>query len=145
MRWLLGILAVLGLALALQAGLVAFAGYVLLGVFLLSRFLARTWIASLDADRELVTEPREVGEETEVQVRVRNTGKLLIPWVLAEDLLPDRALRKPAPAVTIKGSRLRVLFLRAGGTKLLKYRVTFQRRGYYAIGPLAVETGDVFG
>jgi uncharacterized protein (DUF58 family) len=145
MRWLLGILILVGLALALQAGLVAFAGYVLLGVFLLSRYLARNWIAELAAEREVDTEPREVGEETEVLVRVRNEGKLLIPWVLTEDLLPDRALRKPSPAVTIKGSRLRVLFLRAGSTKVVKYKITFNRRGYFAIGPLALETGDVFG
>ncbi len=145
MKWFLGIFALIGLALALQAGLVAFAGYVLLGVFLLSRYLAKNWIVSLAAERVVNTEPREVGEETEVLVRVKNEGNLVIPWVLAEDLLPDRALRKPAPAVTIKGSRLRVLFIRSGSTKLLKYKITFTRRGYYAIGPLALETGDVFG
>ena len=145
MRWFLGIFLLIGLALALQAGLVAFAGYVLLGVFLLSRYLAKNWIASLAAEREVDTEPREVGEETEVLVQVKNEGKLLIPWVLTEDLLPDRALRKPAPALTIKGSRLRVLFLRSGTSKLLKYKITFTRRGYYAIGPVALETGDVFG
>ena len=39
-RWLVVIVALIGLALALQAGLVAFAGYVLLGVYLLSRYLA---------------------------------------------------------------------------------------------------------
>ena len=38
-RWVIGILALIGLALALQAGLVAFAGYVILGVLLLSRLL----------------------------------------------------------------------------------------------------------
>ncbi|HEY2786804.1 MAG TPA: DUF58 domain-containing protein [Fimbriiglobus sp.] len=145
MRWFVGIFLLIGLALALQAGLVAFAGYVLLGVFLLSRYLARNWIASLAAEREVNTEPREVGEETDVLVRVKNEGKLVIPWVLAEDLLPNRALRKPSPAVTIKGSRLRVLFLRSGSTKLVKYKITYTRRGYYAIGPVAVETGDVFG
>ena len=40
-RWLWVIFAVLGLALVLRAGLVAFAGYVLLGVYLLSRYLAK--------------------------------------------------------------------------------------------------------
>ena len=47
--------------------------------------------------------------------------------------------------MTVKGGRLRVLFIRGGGTKTLKYRLTFDARGYYQIGPTFVETGDVFG
>src|SRR5688572_2496121 len=110
MRWFLGILFLLGLALALQAGLVAFAGYVLLGVFLLSRFLARSWIANLAADRTCDAAPREIGETADVTVRVRNDGNLLIPWVLTEDLIPEPAVVQKR--VTFKGSRLKVLFLR---------------------------------
>ncbi|HEY2908926.1 MAG TPA: hypothetical protein VGI99_01705 [Gemmataceae bacterium] len=43
MIWFLIAAFIIGLALALQAGLVAFAGYVLLGDYLISRFLARRW------------------------------------------------------------------------------------------------------
>src|SRR3954468_7331397 len=108
MRWFLGILFLLGLALALQAGLVAFAGYVLLGVFLLSRFLARSWVAALAADRECDPRPREIGESADVTVRVRNTGRLAVPWVLTEDLIPEQAVLQKR--VTFKGGRLKVLF-----------------------------------
>ncbi len=134
---------ILFLALALQAGLVAYAGYVLLGVFALSRWLARTWVANLDATCELHVEPREIGDTIEVIATVRNTGSLMIPWVLAEHAVPESAitLRK----VHIVGRRLRVLFLRGGGSARVKYRVTFNRRGYYQFGPLFLETGDVFG
>jgi uncharacterized protein (DUF58 family) len=143
MRWFIGIIALLGLALALQAGLVAFAGYVLLGVFLLSRYLARSWIQNLCAERECDTQPREIGESAEVVVRVRNMGRLVIPWVLTEDLIPEQAILQKR--VRFKGSRLRVLFLRGGAAKAIKYRLTFVLRGYYQIGPTFVETGDVFG
>lgn len=143
MRWLIGILFLLGLALALQAGLVAFAGYVLLGVFLLSRFLARTWVASLAADRECDTRPREIGESADVTVRVRNMGGLPVPWVLTEDLIPEQAILQKR--VTFKGGRLRVLFIRGGGVKTIKYKLTFELRGYYQLGPTFLETGDVFG
>ncbi len=145
MRWFIGIVAVLGLALVLQAGLVAFAGYVLLGVFLLSRFLAREWIANLSAEREVDHTPKEVGESVEVVVRVRNSGKWPIAWVLVEDMLPDPALRAKPPKLTAKGSRIRVMFLPAGKAKPVKYRLTFDSRGYFPVGPCVAETGDVFG
>jgi uncharacterized protein (DUF58 family) len=143
MRWFFGILFLLGCALALQAGLVAFAGYVLLGVFLLSRYLARSWITNLSAERECDTRPREIGETADVTVRVHYAGKIAIPWVLTEDLIPEQAIVQRR--VTFKGGRLRVLFIRGGGTKTLKYKLTFELRGYYQIGPTFLETGDVFG
>lgn len=143
MRWFLGIFVLLGVALALQAGLVAFAGYVLLGVFVLSRYLARSWIADLAAERTVDTAPREIGDSVDVRVVVRNTGKLLVPWVLVEDLLTEAAILQRR--VSVKGGRLRVLFIRAGGKAEVKYKITFRLRGYYQIGPLFAETGDVFG
>lgn len=143
MRWYFGILGLLGLALALQAGLVAFAGYVLLGVFLLSRFVAKAWITHIAAERAVNVSPREIGESTDVRVTIRNTGKLVIAWMLAEDMIPESATIQRR--LTLKGSRLKVLFIRADGESELKYKLTFNLRGYYQIGPLFVETGDVFG
>jgi uncharacterized protein (DUF58 family) len=35
--------------------------------------------------------------------------------------------------------------LARGETESLKYQVTFRQRGYYQLGPLLLETGDVFG
>ena len=74
MIWFLAIVFLLGLALALQAGLVAFAGYVLLGAYLVSRYLARRWAANLSADRACDATPREIGESAEVVVTLRNRG-----------------------------------------------------------------------
>jgi uncharacterized repeat protein (TIGR01451 family) len=144
MIWLLVVLFLIGLALAVQAGLVAFAGYVLLGVYLFSRFLARRWAEDLAAQRQCDSSPREVGDSLEVIVTLRNTGRLPILWVLVEDLLPERALRKPA-RITVKGKRIQVANLRTGQTKPIKYKVLFELRGYYPIGPAMLETGDVFG
>lgn len=144
MIWFVVILFLIGLALALQAGLVAFAGYVLLGVYLISRYLARRWAEDLAAERKCDASPREVGESLEVVVTLRNTGTLPILWVLVEDLIPEHALRRPT-RLSIKGKRLHVVNLRPKQTKPIKYRVTFEMRGYYPIGPTALETGDVFG
>src|SRR5688500_9233147 len=84
MIWLFVLLLLIGVAVALKAGLVAFAGYVLLGVYLLSRWLARRWVHDLSARRECDSAPREVGESTEVTVTLTNTGALPVAWVLVE-------------------------------------------------------------
>jgi uncharacterized protein (DUF58 family) len=145
MVWFVVIAVLIGLALALQAGLVAFAGYVLLGVYLLSRYLARRWVTDLSAVRECDTGAREIGESAEVRVTLTNTGSIPIPWVLVEDLLPESALKQKPARLGVKGKRLQVANLRGGQTKSVKYRVTFEKRGYYPIGPTVLETGDVFG
>jgi uncharacterized protein (DUF58 family) len=145
MIWFLVIVFLLGLALALQAGLVAFAGYVLLGVYLLSRFLARRWVHDLNAQRKCESTPREIGESTEVVVTLSNSGGIPILWVLVEDLLPDISVRQKPARMSVKGKRVQVVALRGGQTKTLKYTVTFLMRGYYPIGPTLLETGDVFG
>ena len=62
-RWPLVVVALLAVSLALKAGLVAFAGYVLIGVYLLSRYLAKQWTQNLSVERTAgVTEPLQVGD-----------------------------------------------------------------------------------
>jgi uncharacterized repeat protein (TIGR01451 family) len=124
--------------------LVAFAGYVLLGVYLISRFLARRWADDLAAERTCDSHPREIGDTLEVAVTLRNTGGLPILWALVEDVLPEGALRKPA-RISVKGKRIQVVNLGPRQTKPIKYKVLFELRGYYPIGPSMLETGDVFG
>lgn len=145
MIWLVVILILIGLAIALKAGLVAFAGYVLLGVYLLSRYLARRWVHDLAAERSCDATPREIGESTEVAVTLTNKGGLPILWVLVEDLIPDLSLRQKPVRMAVKGKRLQVASLGARQSKTVKYSVTFQMRGYYPLGPTLLETGDVFG
>lgn len=145
MIWFLAIALMLGVAIALQAGLVAFAGYVLLGVYLVSRYLARRWVHDLQAERHCDAAPREIGESTEVSVTLTNTGGLPILWVLVEDLVPDLSLRQKPPRLSVKGKRVQVAGLGARKTKTVRYAVTFLMRGYYPVGPTLLETGDVFG
>lgn len=145
MIWVLALALLLGVALALQAGLVAFAGYVILGVYLLSRYLAKQWVTHLTADRKCDAAPREVGEATEVTITLTNTGKLGIPWVLVEDLIAEHTLRQRPPRLAVKGKRIQLVQLKGGRSKTIKYRVVFEMRGYYPLGPVVLETGDVFG
>lgn len=145
MWWFVVLFVLIGVAIALKAGLVAFAGYVLLGVYLLSRYLARRWVHNLSATRTCDATPREVDESTEVKVTLTNTGAIPIAWVLVEDLVPDFAVKARTPRLTVKGKRVHVVTLRGQQTKTIKYTVTFAMRGYYPLGPTLLETGDVFG
>jgi Protein of unknown function DUF58 len=145
-RLFLLLAAVLVAALVLQAGLLAFAMYVLIGVLLLSRSLAKKWVGSLEAVRECAaTEPVEVGATVEVKVRLVNTGRTRVAWVLVEDLFPEHYLRQKPPRVRIKGRRMRLCSVPGGGSAVLKYEVECDTRGYYQLGPTLLETGDLFG
>ena len=144
-RWLLAAAALILLALALKAGLVAFAGYAVLGVLLFSRYLAKSWIANVEAERSFEPGQREIGDVLEVTVKLKNTGRLPIGWMLLEDMLPEHAFRLRPAKITVKGRRIALLFIPAGATRTLKYKLTFHTRGYYQIGPTFAETGDVFG
>ncbi len=145
MIWFLAIALILVTGLALRAGLVAFAGYVLLGVYLLSRWLTARWVHDLEVERECDSRPREIGETAEVVLTLTNRGSLPVLWVLVEDLMPVEFVRPRSPRVSVRGKRLRVVSLGAHGVRRLTYTVRFLMRGYYPLGPTVLETGDVFG
>src|SRR5437667_1145469 len=145
MKWFLGVIAFLVIALLLQSGLLAYAMYVLLGVMLLSRFLARSWIGNLTATRECDRLTAEVGDRITVDVTVQNTGALPVPWVLLEDLLPKQAVEQNPPRLRIKGKRIQIRMLRPQQQIIMHYQVRCQLRGYYQLGPLVMESGDLFG
>jgi uncharacterized protein (DUF58 family) len=145
MRWLVGAILVLCLAILLDFGLLAYAMYALLGVMVVSRVMADRWSAQLVAERRSNREEVELGDKVAVVVTLENRGWLPIPWLLVEDLLPRRAMIHNPPNLEPQGRRLQLLSFRGRGRKTLLYQLTCNRRGYYQIGPLVVETGDVFG
>src|SRR5579883_764445 len=145
MKWFLGALLLLLAALLLESSLLAYAMYVLLGLLLLSRWLARSWIGSLSATRTCKQLTADIGDKVAVRLTITNSGGLPIPWLLAEDLLPKYALNKRFPRIKIKGKRLQIAMLRAGAELEMKYQIECLMRGYFQIGPLTLESGDLFG
>ena len=145
MKWFLGAVLVLVIALALNLGLLAYAMYALLGVMLLSRFLARAWSDNLDARRECNRLTASVGQDVAVVITVENRGTLPVAWLLLEDLLPRGAVIYDPPNLRVTGRRLQLAMFPRRGRKTLFYQIRCNRRGYYQIGPLVLETGDVFG
>jgi len=145
MNWLVGAVLILLIALIFDLGLLAYAMYALLGVLLVSRYLTKSWAENLAAERECNRLTADVGETVAVVVNVNNRGKLPIPWCLIEDLLPRRALLHDPPALGVEGRRVQLAMLRPGGQRALLYQLRCNRRGYYQVGPLVLETGDLFG
>jgi uncharacterized protein (DUF58 family) len=145
MKWYLGVGLLLLASLALQSSLLAYATYVLLALLLVSRFLAKTWLDGLSARRTCDRVTAEIGDSASISVVVRNDGWMPVPWLLLEDLLPRQAVAQRPPRLTTKGKRLQVSMLPAGGKQVVRYKVQCQMRGYYQIGPIILESGDLFG
>ncbi|MDA0284144.1 MAG: DUF58 domain-containing protein [Planctomycetota bacterium] len=145
MRWLLGAIVLLVIGIVFQLGLLVYSMYALLGVILLSRWLARTWIESVDAQRDSNRLIAEIGDRVAVIVDLQNTSGMPIPWLLVEDSVPRDALSSKPPKLKVDGQRVALLQVGPRGQKSLRYQVTFSMRGYYQIGPLMIESGDLFG
>ena len=145
MIWWASAILLLVIAVIFDLGLLAYAMYVLLAVMLVSRFLTRRWTESLRASRECNRLAAEIGDTVAVVITLQNTGNLPIPWVLAEDLLPREALLYDPPRLKVTGRRVNLSLVRSRGRKSINYQLTPTRRGYYQIGPLVLETGDLFG
>ncbi len=145
MKWFFPALILLIAALVLDLGLLAYAMYALLGAILISRLMTRMWTENLAGERRCNRLSLNVGEQVAVVVSVENRGRAPVAWVLIEDLLPRHALVHRPPKIKLLGSRLQLAMLRRGGRKTFPYQVEFNQRGYYQIGPLVLETGDLFG
>ena len=145
MKWILGTIALLLVGLMLQLNLLVYAMYVLLGILLLSRFFTRTWTEKIVVTRQAEGDVFEIGQSAEVTVEVENRGALTVPWLIIEDSLPWEAITQMPHHIRVEGERFELTSLKRGESAVLNYTVTFLMRGYYQLGPLQLETGDVFG
>ena len=85
----------------------------------------------------------EVGATVEMKVRLVNTGRTRIAWVLVEDLFPEQYLRQKPPRARIEGRRMKLCSVPGGGSAVLRYEIKCETRGYYQCGPTLLETGDL--
>lgn len=147
MRWIVITAILLILGVFLQMGYLVFALYVLLGLLSMSNALARHWANAIEASRNSLRMKIEIGDEQTVTLELRNSTRLGIPWVIFEETFPRASMERVPPRLSLKGHRkgLGITPLPAHATHHVAYTVTFKQRGYYQLGPLRVETGDLFG
>lgn len=145
MRWLVFAILILLLALLSGFGLLAYALYALLGLILLTRFFVGYSSERLLARRRCNRLTAYIGDKVAVVVEIENDSRLPVPWVLLEDLLPRRSLVYSPPHLGVTGERMQLSMFKPRTKKSLLYQLTCNRRGYYQLGPLILETGDLFG
>ncbi len=110
--------------------------YLFFAVYLLSRLWARRTAERLRVQRHFV--PRAfLGDRVPVEVTVHNTGWLPIPWLEVNETLPIQLTAPPF--------HRRVVSLGAHERRRLQYTLNCRQRGYYPIGPLTMQTGDLLG
>jgi len=124
-------------AFVLQAPYMAFAVYAFLLLVALAHFSSVAWLSGLDCTRAISQTTLQQGEETEVEVTLTNRRGWPIPWIFIEDLAPADFARM--------GDNTRLAVLMPGRSITLRYTLTCPRRGYHRIGPLLMESGDLFG
>jgi uncharacterized protein (DUF58 family) len=145
MLWYAAAAVILLISWVFQLSLLSYAMYALLAIMGISRFLARTWTTNLHATRSCNRDEVEVGAVVAVVLTVENRGPIPVAWLLMEDLLPRDALIYTPPKLKLTGQRLQLAMLGPRQRKTMAYQLTCNRRGYYQVGPLLLETGDLFG
>ncbi len=144
-RFIAGISFLLLIGLLTGASMLVYAAYVLVAIYWLTRYLSRQWADALEVTRQISAHELEIGQTVAVNFKLTNRARVPIVWILLEDVLPRGAVVGPPPALKVEGSNLRLASLPAGSPKLHSYKLTTLRRGYFQIGPLIAETGDLFG
>ncbi|HQH37178.1 MAG TPA: DUF58 domain-containing protein [Anaerolineae bacterium] len=110
--------------------------YLLAAVYLLGRWWTHVGWQHLTIQRRLVN--RAFPNETiPVELIVHNSGRLPIPWIEMQDSLPVELISPPFYR--------EVLTLGARQERRFTYTLACYKRGYYPIGPLFVQTGDLLG
>ena len=145
MKWVVLILIGLLVAYVFDLGLLVYAIYAFAALLLLSRYVSNRWLNEIVATRKCDKLTIEEGDRVSVIVRLENTGKLPVSWMLCEDLLPPSIRLKQAPSMVLTGRNVDVIKLGGGEKRELVYQIEAKRRGYYQLGPLVLETGDLFG
>jgi len=110
--------------------------YLMTGALAAGIWWVRQTLGQVEAKRRF-SNHAFLGERIKIDLQVNNKGWLPIPWLELRDALPV-ALAGPNSfqAVVQLGPRAQANF---------EYSVEARKRGYYAIGPLDISTGDLLG
>lgn len=135
--WITVAAVALGVAFLVKSPYMAYSLYAFVLLVLIAHVSSVAWLAGLDCERSVSQTTLLQGEDTEVEVTVTNRRGWPIPWIYMRDLHPSDFPRM--------GDNMRLAVLMPGRSVTLNYRLTCPRRGYHRIGPLLMESGDLFG
>lgn len=115
----------------------AYSLYAFLLLVGLAHFSSVAWLSGLDCTRELSRTIVRQGDSIDISVTVENSRGWPIPWIFLEDLFPKHC--------SCRGDATRLAVLMPGQSVTINYRLTFPKRGYHRVGPMVMESGDLFG
>lgn len=130
------LIAALLIAGALRVDFIMYIAYVAAGLWAFSRWYTPRALRNFKVVRRF--DPNAfLGDKVPVTVSVTNQGRLPMPWVQVEEMTAPmlRSGTEINDAVHIGG----------GETVELTYAVRAQKRGYYRVGPMRFQFGDIFG
>ncbi|MEK7793308.1 MAG: DUF58 domain-containing protein [Candidatus Hydrogenedentota bacterium] len=127
----------IAIAFAVKSPYMAFTVYAFLLLVGIAYFSSHAWLAGLDASRRVSGTMFQQGDTIDVGLTIHNKRGWPIPWIFVEDQYPRDMARK--------GDNARLAVLMPGRKIDLDYTLTLHRRGYHRIGPLIMESGDLFG
>ncbi len=110
--------------------------YVLFGLYVLATLWSQRSLNDLRFRRRC-QERALFGDVVEVTLEIENRGWLPIPWLQLHDRLPLALVTPPFYRALVS--------LQPRETRRFSYELYCRQRGWYEVGPLTVQLGDVFG
>jgi len=110
--------------------------YLLFVVYLLSRLWTRRTVDHLRVQRRFV-DRAFLGDRVTVDLTVHNVGWLPVPWLKVHESLRVE--------LTVPPFYREVVSLGPRERRHFHYTLHCYRRGYYPVGPLTMQTGDLLG
>ncbi len=110
--------------------------YLLFAVYLFSRLWMQRATRRLETKRRF-TNRAFCGEQVAVNLTVHNAGWLPIPWLEVHESLPVALATPPF--------HRQVVSLGTHERQRFQYTLNCRQRGYYIIGPLVMQAGDLLG
>ena len=110
--------------------------YVVGGVWLISHWWTRRSLRNLNVSRR-VPAKAFAGERIHSDIDFLNRSRLPIPWLRLQENIPIdlRAIEQYSTVISVGGRSL----------TRRQFELHCHRRGYYEVGPLSLQTGDLFG
>ena len=108
--------------------------YLLIGVYIVTRFWTRRMLTRLTFKRRL-PERAFLGEAITVTLTLENLSILPVPWLLLNDSF--------SPVLSTPPFYRQLVTLPGKGRHTTRYTLQARRRGYYQIGPLRLESSDL--
>ena len=135
--WIAAAVGAVAVAFLVKSPFMAFSLYAFLLLVMVANISSRAWLMGLDCERTVSETTLQQGEHTDIKVTVTNRRGWPIPWIFIEDVTP--------PGFAVRGDKQELAVLMPGRSVTLKYQLECPRRGYHRIGPLMMESGDLFG